>query len=225
MKLILIFDFDGVLYNSINEPLCSSLDSLGLQPATINDKKKYFSKRSTIASIKDLYEFIKDIRHFDVDLKTFKEILFDYRKKVSTTKKYQNNFSSTPILLLLKFLKNKINCFIVTSRDKKTVKELLKKEGILNCPIYSSSELNSPKKDIINNLLTKTSFGIFIDDMKKNLTSINKKNTKPIHKINHKNKFINQLFNYQCTFTILIEIIFFYLRKIKISNYIFRKYL
>ena len=225
MKIILIFDFDGVLYTSINEPLLSSIEALGLKSPTIIDKRKYLSKKGVIASIKDLYEFIKEIRNIDTDLETFKKKLFAYRKKVSTSMKYQNNFSKTPILLLLKLLKNRIKCFIVTSRDISTVKELLKKDDILNCDIYSSSELNSSKKEIINKLLKENSFGIFVDDMKKNLTLINKNNTQPIHKINHKNKLINVLFSYQCSFKILIAIISFYLRKIKIGNNIFREYL
>ena len=81
MKIILIFDFDGVLYTSINEPLLSSIEALGLKSPTIIDKRKYLSKKGVIASIKDLYEFIKEIRNIDTDLETFKKNYLHTEKK------------------------------------------------------------------------------------------------------------------------------------------------
>ena len=147
-KLKIIFDFDGVLTINNKEPLISSLASLRQSYPRKKEIQLYLNSKKNIASITDLYKFIKTIRKLEINLSQFKSILFKYRASNITNKTYINFFKPTIFLFILKFIKGYFSCCILTSRDIPTIEMFLKKYKISNIKVLSSSNF---KKKISNN--------------------------------------------------------------------------
>ncbi len=191
MEKILFLDFDGVLFDTVDEAyqVCINTSMFKGNNFTVQDLelfKKYrflvgpawnyyFIMNSIINNeqLSDTYKFVKtdDAMEFEFDFfSTRKRIKDDnYVTWLKFNKKYY--FLDN----LVEILDKNIKVYIITTKDKATVVDLLKSENITfikseNILGKDSFNQYGTKKEIILNILkNKEYIAIFIDDLSEHL--------------------------------------------------------
>ena len=162
---MIVLDFDNVLFYNNNEPFTSCASFL--VKSTLDTKAlfcKYIDEKYAISNLKSLYNFfsLNGALPDDLLFSSFKEQLWEYRKKNSNSEDYIKLFVATKFFdELLKLSINQSMFLVVTSRDSLTVSNILAHNNFLAGKIISSTEIRASKAQIINQHKSY----VYIDDM------------------------------------------------------------
>lgn len=168
---------------------------LGLSYPNKQNIKAYQSYKKEINSLSKLYKFIKKITNINITEDEFRIKLFSYRKKNVSNSEYKKLFKPTLIFYFFKYLNYFLECCILTSRDIPTISMFMVENNFRKkISIYSNTDLNKSKNDVINEILDLSGNIIFLDDMFANIECFkNSDSINTIHVGSSDNNFI-QLF-------------------------------
>ncbi len=192
MKKILFLDFDGVLFDTVEEAYNVCINTQEYRNITLpKNAFELFRKYRPIVGPAWNYYFIMDAivenylpkqKTFSLidKAKSFEESFFYTRKKLKEKdyNKWLQYNRKYPFTCELEKINNKIkiDIYIVTTKDKQTVLDLLTEHGILFVKddyVFGSETFKNygSKKKIIQNILSKTkkAKAIFIDDLYEHL--------------------------------------------------------
>jgi len=200
-KTIMIFDFDGVLCNSIDECMLVSLQAYrsehNIKFQDISDKMKtYFYKYRYLVRPageyyllwKSFFEDIKDIeiefdnlkKDYNLEISVFRSKFFYFRSLMKKNETYWNSLHKLYKNTLQFFELNFENQFILTNKDKDSVIRLAKYHGYHDKiqSVYSS-DISDDKSVLFQTMLDdyphlfeeRKSF-YYIDDSVQNLEKV-----------------------------------------------------
>mgnify|MGYP001490530835 CR=1 FL=1 len=194
-NIIIIFDFDGVISITDKEPLISSLKILGMGYPNQEIIDSYKIHKKEISSLSKLYNFIKKQLDININEEEFKSKLFNHRRKNIKNSEYKKLFKPTLIFVFFKYLSYFFDCCILTSRDVPTISMFMNENNFKKkIPIYSNTQLNKSKYEVIKKILNSSKYIIFLDDMLANIKGYKEKNNvSAIHVRTSDNNFLQFL--------------------------------